>query len=118
DDVNKKNTKSYPEEIFEICGWEFDKEEYQIDVVDQYWSIGNEDKKIIGLNTGCGDRWTSRLVPDNTWIELIKKLRSEGYYPLLLGGSQEHYKNEYLADITKAGYLGHFSLEKFISLIN
>lgn len=118
DDVNKENTKSYPEEIFEICGWEFGKEEYQIDVVDQYWSIPNDNKKIIGLNTGCGDRWTSRLVPDNTWIELIKKLKREGYYPLLLGGSQEHYKNEYLADVTKAGYLGHFSLGKFISLIN
>lgn len=118
DDVNKANTKSYPEEIFEICGWEFNKEEYMVDVVDHYFSIKNEGKKIIGLNTGCGDRWTSRLIPDSTWIELIKNLQKKGYHPLLLGGSQEHYKNEYLADATKADYLGHFSLEKFISLID
>jgi heptosyltransferase-2 len=118
DEVSKANTKSYPEEIFEICGWKFEKEEYLIDVVDHYWRIDNDDKKIIGLNTGCGDRWTSRLIPDSTWIELIKKLQKKGYYPLLLGGAQENHRNEYLADATKAAYLGHFSLEKFISLIN
>lgn len=118
DDINKKNTKSYPQEIFEICGWKFGKQEYLIDVEDHYWSIDNGKKKIIGLNTGCGDRWTSRLIPDSTWIELIKAIQKKGYYPLLLGGSQEHHKNEYLADVTKATYLGHFSLEKFISLIN
>lgn len=31
DDENQKNTKSYPEEIFEICGWKFEGEEYILD---------------------------------------------------------------------------------------
>jgi heptosyltransferase-2 len=118
DNVNKANTKSYPEEIFEICGWKFNKEPYIIDYLKQDWDLANQGRKIVGLNTGCGDRWTSRLIPDSTWIELINKLKENGYYPLLLGGSQEHYKNEYLAATTKAAYLGHFSLNKFISLIS
>lgn len=118
DDLNQKNKKSYLEEIFEICGWNFEKEPYIVDFEDYYWRLKNDGKKIIGLNTGCGDRWTSRLIPDKTWIALIKLLQQKGFYPLLLGGPQEHFKNEYLADATKADYLGHFSLDKFISLIN
>ena len=118
DNVNKANTKSYPEEIFEICGWEFNQEPYIIDYKEHDWDLDNKGRKIVGLNTGCGDRWTSRLIPDSTWIELINKLKDNGYYPLLLGGSQEHYKNEYLAATTKAAYLGHFSLDRFISLIS
>lgn len=115
---NQKNTKSYLEEIFEICGWKFKNEEYILDLAKYRWDINSGEKKIIGLNTGCGDRWTSRLVPDSTWVDLIKKLQKKGYYPILLGGPQEHYKNEYLADATKALYLGHFPLDKFISLID
>lgn len=118
DDLNKKNTKSYPEEIFEICGWEFNGEDYILEHNDYNWNIGNEGKKIIGLNTGCGDRWVSRLFPDKSWIELIELLQKNRYYPLLLGGKQEHYRNEYLADRTGAEYLGHFSLNKFISLVD
>jgi heptosyltransferase-2 len=117
DSENKKNTKSYPEEIFEICGWEFKQEQYILDEKKFKWNIDNGEKKIIGLNTGCGGRWTSRLLPDKTWIELIKKLQQKGYYPLLLGGQQEHYRNDYLANATNAAYLGHFELDKFISLV-
>src|SRR5512142_448311 len=31
DDLNKENTKSYPQEIFEICGFEFAGERYMLD---------------------------------------------------------------------------------------
>jgi hypothetical protein len=42
--------------------------------------------KEIGLNTGCGGRWTSRLWPESYWISLAKRLKKAGYQPLLLGG--------------------------------
>jgi heptosyltransferase-2 len=32
DDVNKANQKSYLEEIFEICGWKFEYQDYQINL--------------------------------------------------------------------------------------
>ncbi|HRP02227.1 MAG TPA: glycosyltransferase family 9 protein [Candidatus Kapabacteria bacterium] len=119
DDLNKKNTKSYPEEIFEICGWKFEGEDYIIDLDDSFeWNIPNDGKKIIGLNTGCGARWVSRLLPDNSWIELIKKLQHNGYYPLLLGGKQEDEKNKAFAEATGALYLGYFPLQQFISEVN
>jgi heptosyltransferase-2 len=117
DDVNKANTKSYQEEMFEICGFKFAGEEYLLDFDKSIaWDIKNGDKKIIGLNTGCGDRWVSRLWAEENWEKLCTMLLDNGYYPLLLGGKQEHEKNSRLSEKTGAAYLGHFSLQEFISL--
>lgn len=119
DDVNKGNTKSYLEEIFSICDFKFNGEEYILNNVAEIdWKINNNDKKVIGLNTGCGARWISRLWSDNNWIELTQKLIDSGYYPLLLGGKQEDEKNKFFAEKTGACYLGHFGMAEFTSLMN
>lgn len=119
DDANKENTKSYLEEMFEICNWKFEGEEYILDCDETIkWDLMNNSKKVIGLNTGCGARWVTRLWNDNNWIELIEKLQANGYYPLLLGGKQEDEKNKYFAEKTGAYYPGYFSLSLFISLMN
>jgi ADP-heptose:LPS heptosyltransferase len=120
DDLNKSNTKSYPEEIFEMCGFHFSGERY---ILDNFASNGykwklNRKKKIIGLNTGCGSRWTSRLWPEKHWIELARKLKRAGYLPLLLGGEEEHKKNSRIARASGATYLGHFPLRRFINLVD
>ena len=55
DDVNKANTKSYPEEIFEVCGYEFRGEKYILELPKGRPDFDlPKDKRIIGLNTGCG----------------------------------------------------------------
>lgn len=118
DDVNKENNKSYIEEIFEICGYEFEGEEYILDVEPRDWKFANQNKPIIGLNTGCGARWVSRLLPDDKWIMLIEKLSASGYHPLLLGGKQEHEKNQLFSEKTGAEYSGYFPLQQFISQMN
>jgi len=119
DDLNKSNQLSYPEEIYQICGWEFNKEEYILDINLEYeWQINNENKTIVGLNTGCGARWVSRLWSDNNWIELIKLIQDNNFFPILLGGKQEDEKNRYFQTQTNALYLGYFDLDKFISLVN
>ncbi|OGU41121.1 MAG: hypothetical protein A2X61_14560 [Ignavibacteria bacterium GWB2_35_12] len=119
DDVNKNNTKTYLDEIFEICGWSFQSEEYLINKGGGCnWSINSNGKKIVGLNTGCGGRWITRLWKEDNWTALINLLQEKGYYPLLLGGEQEHEKNLRLASVTNALYLGHYPLQKFISLVD
>ncbi|MBX3043486.1 MAG: glycosyltransferase family 9 protein [Ignavibacteriae bacterium] len=119
DDVNQANKLSYLQEIFNICGWQFEGEEYILDCDNSInWEFYNNGKKVVGLNTGCGARWISRLWSDDNWIELIERLQAEGYFPLLLGGSQEDDKNKYFAEKTGASYLGYFSLSVFISLMN
>jgi len=57
DDLNKANTKSYLEEIFEVCGFRFSGERYILDnfASDGYtWKL-NMKKKIVGSNTRCGN---------------------------------------------------------------
>ncbi len=119
DNYSKNNTKSYLEEIFEILGWQFQGEEYILEIRNEYsFEIPNNGAKIIGLNTGCGARWSSRLWAEEKWIELIRLLQNNGYYPLLLGGEAENARNFSLQKQTGALYLGFFSLQKFISLLS
>jgi len=124
DHISIKNTKNYLEEIFEICGFKFNDEPYILDLdtsFDSMWrKIKNDAKgrKIIGLNTGCGKRWQTRLWPEEYWVELINKLQKDGTFPLLLGGPDEDKMNKNYAKKTGAFYPGTFTLEQFISLTN
>ncbi len=119
DDISKANKQSYVEEIFNMLGYEFNGEEYLFDNHEEKGYIWNLDKtkKNIGLNTGCGDRWTTRLWSEENWIELIEILKANGMNPVLLGGEQEHEKNLRLSKLSGALYLGHFGLTQFINLI-
>lgn len=120
DDINKKNQKNYLEEIFEICGYKFEGEEYILDDKLQgkrKWDIDHT-KKVIGLNTGCGGRWKSRLWPEEYWIKLAKKLIDQGCEVILLGGEEEDEKNKMISDKSGANYFGHFKLKTFINLVN
>ncbi|MBI3110983.1 MAG: glycosyltransferase family 9 protein [Ignavibacteriales bacterium] len=120
DDLSQSNRKSYPEEIFEICGFTFAGERYILERPTDHglkWNI-NRKKKVIGLNTGCGDRWTSRLWDDKNWVALAKTLKKKGYEVVLLGGEQEHKKNLKLARASGTKYLGHFPLRQFTALVD
>jgi len=75
-------------------------------------------KTIIGLNTGCGERWKTRLWPEEYWVELIKDLEKQGYFCLLMGGPDEDKMNRHYQSQTTATYLGTFSLEEFIAITN
>ena len=117
DDLNRQNTKSYPQEIFEICGFDFKGEKYILDTEPHAWSIP-EPRPLIGLNTGCGGRWTTRLWPVDSWIKLVHLLRSSGKGVMLMGGDDEHEKNKHISSVTGAAYLGTYPLNKFISLMS
>lgn len=117
DDLAKLNRKNYVEEIFEICGFPFNGEKYVLDAYRDrgyQWKIPRK-KPVVGLNTGCGGRWVTRLWPDNHWIGLARKLKRAGYTVLLLGGPDEDTKNKRIAKSTGALYLGHFPLPQFIN---
>jgi heptosyltransferase-2 len=122
DDESKANTKSYPQEIFEICELDFQKEEPVLNVnkslVTKWEALKKQanGKKIIGLNTGCGPRWSTRLWPDVYWTELILELQKGGYYPVVLGGLDEDKRNKAFAENTKVYYPGTYSLEEFIAI--
>ncbi len=125
DHLSKVNTKNYIREIFEICGFEFNQEDYQINLNhnlsakwEKEFSSLAAGKRIVGLNTGCGPRWNTRLWKDEKWIETAKQLKALGYFPVFLGGELEHEKNIRLSETAGVYYPGHFSLEEFIALTN
>ncbi len=120
DDLSRANVKSYLEELFEICGYTFAGEKY---ILDNFENRGYEwhlpaARPLVGLNTGCGGRWSSRLWPTNYWKKLTHFLSDGGFGVLLLGGPDEHEKNEAIAAESDALYLGHFPLPQFINLVD
>jgi len=117
DDLNQANKKSYPQEIFEICGLQFKGERYILEVDEQLWNIP-ENHPLIGLNTGCGERWFSRLWPTEYWIELAQRLKEKSFGVLLLGGKNEDTKNQRIAKETGVTYVGHFPLKQFFTLMD
>lgn len=119
DTVSKKNSRHYLQEIFEIVGWEYDGEEYLLPEAHTNSTIESLELegKVVGLNTGCGRRWRTRLWPESHWTELSRKLLHSGHQVLLLGGPEEHDKNLRLASLTGAVYPGYFPILEFLSLI-
>ena len=119
DDVNQACRYSYLQEIFAICGYEFTGQEYVLDRPEPAPEFDlPEGKAVIGLNTGCGGRWTSRLWPEGYWSDLAIALDQAGYGVVLLGGPQEDEKNRRLAAATGACYPGTFDLKTFIGLMD
>ncbi|SDY28683.1 glycosyltransferase family 9 protein [Hymenobacter psychrophilus] len=122
DQLSLENQKPYVQEIFELCGFDFRGEEYVFDTHQDKgydWShLPTGAGPRIGLNTGCGDRWTTRLWSDEKWLELITQLQTAGYTPVLLGGEAEDARNRRLQAATGAAYLGTFPLPQFINLLH
>jgi ADP-heptose:LPS heptosyltransferase len=122
DQLSKTNTKSYTEEIFEICHLKFKGEPYLMrinDVLVNKWKSVHENaggKLVIGLNTGCGKRWSTRLWPASYWLELIRLLQKNHFYPVVLGGPDEDAQNKMYAAETGCYYPGTYSLEEFIAI--
>ena len=119
DDLNRANTENYMKEIFEICGYAFQGEAYLLPVsIKRNWEGIDRTKTIVGLNTGCGMRWTTRLWGEKNWTALAGQLKSAGYEVLLLGGPQEDEQNRRIAGNSGVRYLGHFELPVFIDLMD
>lgn len=118
DDVGRANTKSYQEEIFRICGYVFSGERYILQKNSaREWNL-REPSPVVGLNTGAGSRWPSRLWPDDYWKRLAQELKRKGLGVVWLGGPGEHSKNERLANSAGGCYPGHFPFAEFIDLVN
>lgn len=120
DDVSSANTKSYLVEMFDIAGFTFEGEKYVLENAERgkrKWDIDST-KPVVGLNTGCGGRWTSRLWAEENWRDLAAHLQEKGCEVVLLGGEQEDEKNRRIASESGVKYFGHFSLKTFIDLID
>ncbi|HCN06035.1 MAG TPA: glycosyltransferase family 9 protein [Bacteroidetes bacterium] len=122
DSANKANTKSYPQELMELCGFEWSGQEYEYDEqgnLPETWELVLKGQKgpFVGLNTGCGDRWIAREWPQENWAKLIRLLKKDGVTVVLLGGPAEHERNIGLMATTGAFYAGLAPLKEFINIV-
>ena len=118
DDLMKQNHRHYIEELFETCGWKWAGERY---IIENYVipELSFENRfPVIGLNTGAGQAWRTRVWPESSWLSLIVELIGKGYEVLLLGGADEHEKNLRLAAQTSARYEGVKSYKEFVGLVS
>ena len=120
DDLMKSNRKHYVEELFEICGWEWKGEKYILEgaCTPSLPHLKKGHVPLVGLNTGAGNVWPTRIWPERSWAELIARLRKNGLRVLLLGGPEEHEKNLRLAKETGAFYEGLKSYKEFVGLMS
>ncbi|ABB33099.1 glycosyl transferase family 9 [Geobacter metallireducens RCH3] len=119
DDLMKENTRHYVEETFEICGWEWAGERYILENVPRVPLSfpRTEGRPLIGLNTGAGSIWPTRIWPEDSWRDLAAALQTRGYDVLLLGGPDEHEKNLRLARESGARYEGLKNFLEFSGLV-
>ncbi len=142
DDVSKANKLSYPQEVLEMCGFEWKGQEYELDppgpspLTSLYGNgqaadadagvstssnseVANGAKPlVVGLNTGCGERWVSREWPVEYWVRLIELLHGAAAKVVLLGGPSEHERNLMLRERTGAVYEGTYPLMTFAAVVN
>ena len=116
-DVSKQNKKSYPQETFEMCGFNFQGEKYILEnYANRNWGL-NHSRRIVGFNTGCGSRWPSRLWPMEYWLELAQLAKEEDLEIVWLGGPEEHERNTELSKQGGGQYFGVFPLKEYINLV-
>ena len=119
---NQQNRRSYIEEIFEITGLKYNREEYWLRQSTDSALLDAErllpgDGVRVGLNTGAGGRWPTRLWPAASWRELIRLLLQAGVQPVILGGPEEESLNSNLARATGARRPGAQPMDVFYALV-
>lgn len=121
DDVSIANRKDYFTELFEICGYTYAGEAYILDPVEPMaFPELDRTHPLVGLNTGAGARWTSRLWSTEQWIKLVEMILASGRGVLLLGGPEEDARNHEISKATggRAQYIGYYHLKEFITLMD
>ena len=116
DNLKKKNKKTYQEEIFEICGFKYRGERYLIELPKEFKNKKNK-KKIIGLYTGCGNRWLTKRWPEKHWIALAKSLKKK-FEVRLFAGEKEDELNKKISKVCRVRYSGYFSLKRCLEMLN
>lgn len=109
----KRNTKSYQEIIYDICGFsgQISKPSLTISQSIIQWaknlflSIGfcSDGKYVVGINTGAGTRWPKKMLEAGKIASLIEKLLDvdEKYLIVLLGGPNEEERNKIILNKTQ-----------------
>lgn len=92
DYINKNNTRTYQEMIFDIAELEWKGQDYVLKV----GKCAPRKKKMLGINIGSSKRWQAKQWSKDKLIEFVKKIKKD-YYIILLGGMDEQLDKRKLA---------------------
>jgi len=127
----RQNKKTYQEMIFEVCGLDYGPSyEYVFglpgDILAEARAflegVGiGRDAVVVGLNTGAGSVFATKVWPEEHFVELARLLRERlDVVPLLLGGPLEVERNRRIAKECRGAAVdagcGH-SLTDFAGLV-
>ena len=129
DFINKNNRKTYPEMMFEAAELPYKKQDYlfnlskeDIEYSKKFVEKNNlKQNKIIGINIGSANRWSSKSWSQEKIIELINKLLENNHQVLILGGKQEEELQKELLDKFKGKIISNNpenNVREFASVIN
>lgn len=121
DFVNRNNTRSYQEMMFDIAELEWKEQEYVLRLTDEekkYAERFKFKKKVLGLNIGSSKRWQAKKWSEKKIIEFVKKVKKD-YDVILLGGLNEREEKPRLAKKLKVKENDtDNSLREFFSVID
>ena len=119
---SKANRLNYVREIFDIVGLPYHGQEYWLRTPAKA-SIQTAERILpgsgwVGLNTGAGARWPTRIWPESHWKGLIGLIKKEGLKPVIFGGQDEQPLNQRLASDTGCLWPGVQTLDVFYAMIH
>lgn len=119
---SKANRLNYVREIFDIVGLPYQGEEYWLRTPAKT-SLQTAEKILpgsgwVGLNTGAGWRWPTRIWPESHWMGLVDMLNKKGLKPVIFGGPEEQLLNQRLASSTNCHWPGVQTLDVFYAMIH
>ncbi len=125
----KENRKTYQEIISEIAGVPYQREEYILNLSAQENAYTNSlrkkyklnQKKIIGLNTGCGRVFTTKKWTIDGFAKLGELLNKLNLPTLILGGPEEVERNKIIARHLKGKAVStgcNNTLRQFMSIVD
>ncbi|MFZ4779390.1 MAG: glycosyltransferase family 9 protein [Terrimicrobiaceae bacterium] len=119
---SQANRLNYVQEIFDIVGLAYQRQEYWLRSPSARSQATAEQllpgSSWIGLNTGAGWRWPTRIWSGAHWSALVDLLKAEGLKPVILGGPEEVEMNDRLAAQTGCFWPGVQSLDVFYAMIH
>lgn len=131
DDIKKRNKKSYPQIMAEICKIKnyskpilnLTKEEYKFKENFMKLKKIKKDYIKIGLNTGAGTRWEKKKWGEKNFLSLIELIDKHlnKYHILLYGGPQEKEINNYIMKNSKVKLINtgyNNTLREFSALVD
>ncbi|OGB87787.1 hypothetical protein A3H38_03140 [candidate division WOR-1 bacterium RIFCSPLOWO2_02_FULL_46_20] len=125
-ELKKKNRKTFQRHMAELLGikvgpYIFKLTDEEVEYGQKYvrkLGVGVGDR-ILGINTGAGQRWQMKSLSVEKTIELVNRLKKAlGLTSIILGGGEEQERNEIICKETGMPNGGIHSLRHFAAVIN